>query len=71
MLCDDLEGWDGEGGRDIQEGGDICIRIADSLYCTAETNTALQSSYTPIKKKSVISVLQVFPPLCLQKLPAA
>ena len=25
------------GGREAQEGGDICIRIADSL-CTAETN---------------------------------
>ena len=72
MLCDDLEGWDGEGGSDVQEGGDTCICITDSLYCTAETNTALESSYTPIKKKkkSVISVLQVFPPLCLQKLPA-
>ena len=30
-LCINLEGWDGEGdGRDIQEGGDICIPIADS-----------------------------------------
>ena len=26
MLCDSLEGWDGEGGgREAQEGGDICI----------------------------------------------
>ena len=41
MLCVDLEGWDGEGGSDVQEGGDVCIRITDSLYCTAETNTAL------------------------------
>ena len=41
MLCDDLEGWDGEGGREAQEGGDICIHIADSLCCTAETNTTL------------------------------
>ena len=33
MLCDHLEGWDGEGGRETQEGGygDLCIRIADSL----------------------------------------
>ena len=28
MLCDDLEGWDGGGGREIQEGGDM----ADSLF---------------------------------------
>ena len=24
-----------------QEGGDICIHIADSFHCTAETNTIL------------------------------
>ena len=31
MLCDDLEGWDGVGGgRELQEGGDICIPMADS-----------------------------------------
>ena len=30
-LHDNLEGWDGvEGGREIQEGGDICIPTADS-----------------------------------------
>ena len=27
MLCDDLEGWDGGGGRETQEGGDIYIYI--------------------------------------------
>ena len=42
MLCGDLDGWDGgEGEREVQEGGDICIRIADLLCCTAETNTTL------------------------------
>ena len=44
MLCD-LEGWDGEGGREAQEEGDmgiyIYILIADSLCYTAETNTTL------------------------------
>ena len=34
-------GMGGEGGREVQEGGNICIHIADSLCCTAETNTAL------------------------------
>jgi len=30
-LCNNLEGWDGEGGvRDLQEGGDVDIPIADS-----------------------------------------
>ena len=53
MLCDDLDGWDGGGGggREVQEGGDICIHIADSLRCTAETNITLQSNYSPCKKK--------------------
>ena len=46
MLCDDLEGWSGRRGS---EGGDICIHTDDSLCCIAETNTTLQSSYTPIK----------------------
>ena len=44
MLCDDLERWDREGGREAQEGrgyGDICIPIADSLCYTAETKTIL------------------------------
>ena len=49
MLCDNLEGWDGEGGREVQERGDTGIRIADSLCYTAETNTTLQSNYNPIK----------------------
>ena len=30
-LCINLEGWDGAGGeRGVQEGGDICIPVADS-----------------------------------------
>ena len=27
--------------REAQEGGDICIHIADSSCCTAETDTTL------------------------------
>ena len=31
MLCDNLEGEDGERlGREVQEGGDICVPTADS-----------------------------------------
>ena len=30
-----------EGGRQAQEEGDMRIHIADSLCCTAETNTTL------------------------------
>ena len=30
-LCINLEGWFGQGdGRKVQEGGDICIPMADS-----------------------------------------
>ena len=30
-LCINLEGWEGEGdGREVPEGGEICIPIADS-----------------------------------------
>ena len=47
MLCDYLEGWDKESGREIQEGGDMgiyvytYIYIADSLCYKAETNIPL------------------------------
>ena len=31
MLCDNLEGWAGLGGeREVQEGEDICIPMAES-----------------------------------------
>ena len=31
VLCDNLEGLNGvEGGREVQEGGDICIPMTDS-----------------------------------------
>ena len=42
VLCDNLEGWFGMGsGREIQEGGDICMIMADAHYCVVETNTTL------------------------------
>ena len=42
MFCDDLEGWDGGWvGKEVQEGGVICIHIADSHCCMAETSTTL------------------------------
>ena len=46
MLCDNL----GD-GREVQGGGDICIPVADSCWCMAETHRILQSNYSPIKKK--------------------
>ena len=48
MLCDGPEGQDGfKGGP---KGGNTCTHVADSLHCTAEANTALQSNYTPVRE---------------------
>ena len=41
MLRDDLEGGDDRGWGEAQDGEDICILLADSCCCTAETNTTL------------------------------
>ena len=41
MLRDDLEKWDGGMEGRLRSGGDLCMHIADSLCCTAETNTTL------------------------------
>ena len=52
MLCDNLEGWAGlGGGREVQDGGDICVFRVDSHCYMEETNTILQSNYPPIKNK--------------------
>ena len=42
-LCGDLEGWECGGwlGARSKRNRDICIRMADSLHCTAEFNTTL------------------------------
>lgn len=40
VLCDELGGWDeGNGRGEVQESGNT--HIADSLPCSAETNTVL------------------------------
>ena len=36
---------------EVQEEGEICMHMADSRCCTAETNTTLESNYPPIKNK--------------------
>ena len=51
VLCDNLEMLHGvQGGRKVQVGGAVCIPMANSCWCMAETNTILQSNYPPIKK---------------------
>ena len=33
-LCDNLKGWDGVGdGKEVQEGGDMGVSMADSYWC--------------------------------------
>ena len=36
--------WGG-GGREVQEGGNICVPMTDSCWCMAETSTILLSNY--------------------------
>ena len=41
-LSINVEGWDGEGdGREVQEGGDICISMTDSCSGLTENNKIL------------------------------
>ena len=55
MFCDNPEGLDEVGiGREVQEGGDICVPMADSCWYMAETNMILQSNYPPIKNKYIL-----------------
>ena len=42
VLCDNPEGWDGEGGgRGVQDGGDTYTPVVNSCQCTAKTTTIL------------------------------
>ena len=51
-LCNNLEGWDGEESwREVQDGGDIGIPMADSCGRLPQINTILSSTYLSIKKK--------------------
>ena len=49
MLYGDLEGWDEKwGGKELQEGGDICIHIADQAYGSDGKNLpAMQEIWIP------------------------
>ena len=41
-LCNNLEGWDGEGnGKEFQEGGDMSEPVADSCWCMTENDKIL------------------------------
>ena len=36
---------------EVQEGGDMCIPMANSYWCIAETKVMLQSHYPSVKNK--------------------
>ena len=41
-LYDNLEGWDGVGdGREVREGGDMGVLMADSYWCMTENHKIL------------------------------
>ena len=43
------EGHYGVGGKEAKEGGDMCIRIADSHSCMAEFNTISKKMILQLK----------------------
>ena len=55
-LCINLEGWNEEReGREVQEGENICIPVADSCWGLTE-NKILYSNYPSIKKKKLLQI---------------
>ena len=44
-------------GRKVQERGDICMHIANSLPCTAETNKIVKQLYSNLKKKNTVVIV--------------
>ena len=36
LLSGDLEGWDGWGGKENQEGGDVCLHISDAWWLSGK-----------------------------------
>ena len=54
MLSDDLEGWDRGGGREVQEGGNICIHMTN-------LDRVLKSKDITLQIKVYIIKAMVFP----------
>ena len=50
-LCINLKGWDGERyGKEVQDGGDICIPMADSCGGLTENNKFCKAIILQVKK---------------------
>ena len=56
MLCDDLEGWDGESGRKGQDGG-LCVCVYIYIYSLTKRTPLLHKktfSYYPASIRSAM-----------------
>ena len=51
MLCNDLKGFDGGGGREAQQGGDVCVPIADLCFCKQKPTQHCKAIILQFKKK--------------------
>ena len=61
LSDDNLEGWDRVGGgREIQEGGAICIPMAVSCWCMAEINTYCEAIFPQLKINKFIKKKKPF-----------
>ena len=49
-LCDRLKGRMGPDGREVQEGEDMGVPMADSCWCMRENHKIMKSNYPSIKK---------------------
>ena len=50
-CCDDEWDWGWRGGREAQEGRDLCILTTGSHCCTGETNIIIKQLFSNLKKK--------------------
>ena len=53
MLCDDLEGWDREDGREAQEGGDM--GTCECIWLIRFVVQQKLTQYYEVKKKKISS----------------
>ena len=55
MLCDDLQGWDREGGKEAQEGGDMGIYVYIQLI-----HFVVQQKLTQHGKETILQCKLIF-----------
>ena len=55
VVCDDLEGWDREDGREAQEGGDMGTCVCIWLICFVVEQKLTQYGEAIINKKNLMA----------------